>query len=165
MIRLRMRPRFKRVLSISPDQVLRLLSDALESTRVVSGRVYRRSAVFKVPAEVRHFWSPQLHLAVESHDGEAEIVGRFSPHPTVWSFFIALYVAIAFGGTMGVTFGFSQWTLGTNPYALWAGPVAITLAVLVYVAARVGQHLGRDQMNLLFEFLGTTLGTSQGAGP
>lgn len=151
---LRMRPRFTGMATVTPMEFREALEDALSRSDNFRGSVFDTSAVVKVAERDRHFWSPQLHLALESADPPGSFIrGRFSPHPTVWSGFLALYLAIAFSGIIGVIFGASQWTLGTPPTGFIAGPAAIFLTVIVYLAARIGRRLGRDQMTRLRQFL------------
>lgn len=150
----RMRPRFTGMASVTPLEFLEALESALSHSVDFRGSVFDTSAVVKVAERDRHFWSPQMHLALEITDPAGSFIrGRFSPHPTVWSGFLALYLAIAFSGIIGVIFGASQWTLGTPPTGFIAGPAAIFLTVVVYLAARVGRRLGRDQMARLRQFL------------
>ncbi|NNE69193.1 MAG: hypothetical protein HKN29_02390 [Rhodothermales bacterium] len=156
---LRMRPRFVGHAPGLPADYLAALDAALAETADFHGSTFDTSAVVKVAERNRHFWSPQLHLALEPKTDSPEpgtdtvVRGRFSPHPTVWSGFLALYLAIAFSGIVGVIFGASQWTLGVSPTGFLAGPTAILLTALVYAAARVGRRLGRNQMAQLRAFL------------
>jgi hypothetical protein len=148
-----MRPRFSGRAPHGRSRFQALLQDSLDASDGIRGVTYESSAVLKVAERDRHFWSPQLHLALEGDEDQITIHGRFSPHPTVWSGFLALYLAIAFSGIIGVIFGTSQWTLGVTPTGLIAGPTAIALTGLVYLAARTGRRLGRDQMRELSIFL------------
>ena len=155
---LRMRPRFRGHAPHDRSRAQVLLQNAIDDSTGVRGTTYEFSAVLKVAEEDRHFWSPQLHLSLDDGEDQTLIHGRFSPHPTVWSGFLALYLAIAFGGLIGVIFGLSQWTLGVTPTALLAGPAAIVLSAVVYLAARTGRRLGRDQMAELSTFLVDAIG-------
>ncbi|MFT5142653.1 MAG: hypothetical protein ACI84D_001269, partial [Thalassolituus oleivorans] len=101
-----------------------------------------------------------MHLSIENEGDQIEVFGRFSPHPTIWSAFLAMYLAIAFAGLMGVVFGYSQWILGLYTTGLWSGPIAIFLTSLVYLAARIGRRLGEDQMRELSDFLTHATGLS-----
>ena len=150
---LRMRPRFEGVVDAPAEEVQARLRRAVEAQDRFRGRVYDTSAVLKVSEEERHFWSPQLHLSMEPSGTRTEVLGLFSPHPTVWSAFLAAYLAIAFSGIMGVTIGASQWLLDTTPWALWAGPASIVLTVAVYLAARLGRRLGHGQTLDLYRFV------------
>ena len=153
MASLRMRPRFTRTVSMLPNQVTDRLRTALKDPGATCiGRVYERHAMLQIPHNERHYWSPQLSLSMEKEGSETRIHGLFAPRPAVWSMFIALYVFIGFSGVMGVIFGWSQWSIGQQAMALWAGPLAILLALGVYGLARVGQRLGYQQMIQLRDF-------------
>lgn len=65
---------------------------------------------------------------------------------------MALYAATAFLGSMGVIYGWSVLSLGGTGHALWAGPAALVIAGVIYMAGRLGRHLGMDQMRLLKRF-------------
>lgn len=148
---LRLRPRFEFVVAIEPNDALRRLDTILKdpSSRV-SGTVFTSSAVLKVPPDEVHFWSPQLQVSIDPHlPSGAVIRGLFGPQPTIWSLFVALYVAIGFLGSMGVVYGYADWTLGGSGMALWCGPIAAVAALMVYISARTGRRLGVPQMHLL----------------
>ena len=147
MAQLRLRPRITRTSPHAPDAVLRRIDVALESDGSVTGKVFNSSAVLRVPAAERHFWSPHLEIGVEPcPEGGTELRGIFGPRPAIWSIFVAAYAAIGFLGVMGVTFGASQILLGHAAWALWAGPAALGAALLVYLIARIGRRLGYSQM-------------------
>lgn len=114
--------------------------------------------MLKVRPEEMVFWSPQLQISIDPHlKGGSMVRGLFGPRPAVWGLFIALYAAIGFSTVMGVIFGYSQWTLGQPAMALWAGPVGIVAAVVVYIVGRTGRRLGMQQMRELKAFLDETL--------
>jgi hypothetical protein len=155
---IRLRPRFRRPVRCSPRAVLGAIGRAVGGPGApVAGTVFESSAVLKVLPDRQHFWSPQLQLSVEADGDGAEVHGLFGPHPTVWSLFIAAYVAIGFLGSMGVTFGFAQWTMGRVPWALWSAPLAAALALAVWIVGRAGRRLGMEQVRELFAFVEATL--------
>lgn len=151
---IRLRPTFRKEVGCTPNDLMDALSGALSTSSGIRGAVYEASCMLRVPLDEVHFWSPQLQVSIDTvEDGHTIVHGIFGPRPAVWSMFIALYVAIVFAGSMGVIYGFSQLTLGDNPFALWAGPAAIVLYAAVYFVGRVGRRLGHDQMIQLKEFL------------
>ncbi|NND70112.1 MAG: hypothetical protein HKN43_00895 [Rhodothermales bacterium] len=116
--------------------------------------VYSNTCVLSTPLSEVRFWSPQLHLSAEANqDGYAELHGIYGPRPSVWSVFVALYVGIGFLGCMGVIFGLSMLSIGESVSALWAGPIAIAAAVIVYIVGRAGRRFGMDQMLQLKELM------------
>lgn len=163
---IRLRPRFRQDLDCSPRVVLRTLSDALAhpDTRI-TGSIFESSAILKVPTDDLHFWSPQLQVSVEPRDGGSTVHGLFGPHPTIWSLFIVLYVAIGFAATMGGAIGAAQWTLDRFPWTLWSIPVGIVLASVVWVVGRTGRRLGYGQTRMLYDFLQERLDECELTGP
>lgn len=156
---LRMRPRFRGVVPGSIDGFMARLRRAVSTSQEIDGSAYESSAVLRFRLDHRRFWSPQLHLSLEPDADTCRVLGLLSPHPTIWSFFLALYLALAFAGLMGVTFGLSQYLLGQAPVALWSGPAAIVLSGLTFLAARAGRGLGAAQSRQLVEFLVAATGT------
>jgi hypothetical protein len=149
---LRMRPRFTAAAPIPHSDVIQRLREGLEEGPF-EGSLYESSAVIKVPSHDRHFWSPQLHLSFESEASGTRIFGLLSPHPTIWSFFVAIYLAAGFAGTMAVLFGLSQIAAGGSPQALWGGPTALAVAGLAYLTARAGRRLGSEDTRRLVRFV------------
>lgn len=148
-----MRPRFRREVPCDPDAVLASLAELLDHPDSgIDGRLFGSSALLRLEASRVRFWSPQLQLSVDRSDpGRSLVHGIFGPHSTIWSLFLALYVAAGFIGMMGALFGYAQWILETPPRALWAVPAATVLAVATYVVGRIGRLLGQDQTRFLFD--------------
>lgn len=149
----RMRPRFRREIPCNPDAVVASVADLVERPESgVDGRLFGTSALLRLEDSRVRFWSPQLQLSVEPMDrGRCLVYGIFGPHSTIWSLFLALYVAAGFIGMMGALFGYAQWILETPARALWAVPAATLLAVVTYAVARVGRFLGREQTRFLYD--------------
>jgi len=151
---IRLRPRFRRELACTPDTFSAALKRALtEHSGSVVGNVYKAACVLKISAEEAHFWSPQLHLSIENETPGTVLHGLFGPRPSIWSIFVALYAALLFLGSMGMIFGFSQWTLGGSGMLMWTGPAALVLAGVIYAVGRTGRRLGMDQMVQLRDFV------------
>lgn len=151
----RMRPRFRRAVPCDPDAVLASIAELVgDPHSAIEGRVFDSSAVLRPESSSLRFWSPQLQLSVDRRESEGEgtlVLGLFGPHPTIWSLFVALYVAAGFLGTMGALFGYAQWILDRPATALWTVPAAGALAAMTYVVARTGRRLGSDQTRLLYD--------------
>lgn len=149
----RMRPRFRRAVPCDPDAVLASLAELVgDPLSAIEGRVFDSSAVLRPESSSLRFWSPQLQLSVERREAEGTLVlGLFGPHPTIWSLFVALYVAAGFLGMMGALFGYAQWILDRPATALWTVPTAGALAAMTYLVARTGRRLGSDQTRFLYD--------------
>jgi len=110
------------------------------------GQVFRKHAVVQMRDAERTFWSPYLNLEVEDEPDGSAIVGRFSPHPNVWTMFMAIYILLALTALGGLSYGIVQYTLGQTPWSLWIVPAALGLYGFVYGATLIGQGLGAEQM-------------------
>jgi hypothetical protein len=167
----RMRPTFSLPLRCAPDAFLDAFRRRLESPdSAFAGLVTRRHVFLRVPAPRQHFWSPQLELELRAPEptcdadhegaptsskarGTRRVHGRFSPHPHVWTMFMAIYGVLGIGGCAGLVWGLAQWTLGEAAWALLAVPASVALIAFVYGAAFIGQGLGSEQMYELRSFV------------
>lgn len=122
---------------------------AAGGTRGVRGRVHGDPAEPAVPPADARFFSPVLVLQRMEEHGRLLLKGRFSPHPHVWTLFMAVYGILALGCTGSLMFGISQWLIAEPPWALVGAPLALALAGFVYGAAVIGQGLSAEQMYVL----------------
>ncbi len=101
--------------------------------------------------EHRHFWSPWLVLDLETRDdadgaGITRVIGRFSPHPTVWTGYTFTYLALGVIAFFSSVFAFSQHSLGGSPSSLWGLLASAVMAAGLLWSSWVGQRLAREQM-------------------
>ena len=151
---LQIRPRFKIQTRENPEWVLSRLEQALsKSEAAITGKVVSHHVVLNIPQKDQHYWSPQLHLEVEEDEEGSLIRGLFGPKPTVWTLFVFIYSVIGLFGLIALTFGLSKWMLGEITFWFWGIPGSLVAALVVYFIARTGQHLGREQMEVLKDFL------------
>jgi hypothetical protein len=153
------RPRFQRQHPATAEQVIHRLSEALKnSDGSIKGSVMDHHIVLRMPVEQQHYWSPQLSLTIEDNmEGGALIRGLYGPRPSVWLMFVFLYSSLgAISLFIGIT-GFSQLSLGMSAPALWALPVAAGIALILYLFAKAGERLGKDEMHRLRNFMDAAL--------
>jgi len=142
-----MRPRFELQLPVTREAWLNALRSALQNDpESLRGQVFRKHAVVEMRDGERTFWSPYLNLEVEDEPDGSVIRGRFSPHPNVWTMFMAVYILLAIVALGGLSYGMVQYTLGQSPWALLIAPAAVALFGFVYGATLIGQGLGAEQM-------------------
>jgi hypothetical protein len=142
-----MRPRFEFQLPVTRETWLEALRSALQDdAESLRGQVFRKHAVVEMRDGERTFWSPYLNLEVEDEPDGSAIRGRFSPHPNVWTMFMAVYILLALAALGGLSYGMVQYTLGQSPWSLWIVPAAVALFGFVYGATLIGQGLGAEQM-------------------
>jgi hypothetical protein len=145
-----MRPRFELQLPVERATWLEAFQQLLhDDPGCCRGQVFRKHVVLEVRGEERSFWSPYLNLEVEDEPDGAAIRGRFSPHPHVWTMFMAIYIPLANVALAGLVYGVVQYTLGHTPWALLIAPAALAVFGFVYGATLIGQGLGADQMYMM----------------
>lgn len=168
-----LRPTFRLALAQPPDEAINTLAARLAAgdAPIVSQRAGRHMTLTVTPA-VRHFWSPWLNLEFELPAPPApapDITGgedsvetapyappaggslhaRFSPAPSLWTGFMAVYFTLATAGFLALMWAAAQWTMGSPPTLLW-----VTLGCFLgcggcWWVSRVGQKLAHEQMHLL----------------
>lgn len=106
------------------------------------------------PVKAQHMWSPQLAVDLRPHAvDQCTLIGRFSPHPNVWTLYVAMSAALGFAALLFGAYGYVQWTMGQDPWALLGLPGGLLGVLALYLLSQLGQSLGHDQMDELVEFL------------
>ena len=147
---LKMQPSFKLDVPLSADQAIEKIRSALAKSSdygpvAVAGRVLDLKIA---PSECR-FWSPHLSVQLSDTDRGAELFGRFSPRPEIWTMVIAIYAVVIFLMLPATMFGCVQWSLGFSPWAFILIPIGLGIIVMIHTASVVGQRLSSDQMESL----------------
>lgn len=155
----KLRPRFEMSTALTVREVTDLVRAKLAREGTINAMfIGDRIELAPRGADV-HFWSPQLTLDLlpatpePPSDARTRIVGRFAPHPHVWSLYLAVHAVGAFATLAAALFGLSQRMIGQTPWALWALPAAPALAALMWSLGFVGQNLGAEQMYALRRFI------------
>lgn len=141
----------------SAEQILERLSRALRAPdSEVNGLVTSTRIELHTRRKDQHLWSPQLAVDLKSsQDEQTHLVGRFSPHPNVWTMYVALSAAICFAGLMSGAYGYVQWLMDQSPWSLLGVPLSLFGFLGLYFVSQLGQSLGHDQMDQLVAFLET----------
>ncbi|NER18742.1 GTP-binding protein [Spongiivirga citrea] len=154
-----LRPRFQMELDHPKEELLALFEgDKDEKSRFLLKRIDDHVFI-KMNEEEAHFWSPQLHLEInKTENNGSKLYGLFGPNPTLWTFFIFLHFGI---GTLFIIFGiwaYSNWSLKFSYFPqLVVCFVMILFWIILYIFGRIGKAKGKEQMNLLHEFMMNTL--------
>jgi hypothetical protein len=150
-----MRPHFEIPVSDDGPAVLAHLNDLLaEPDAPFMGQVLTQHAYLRLPYDQRTMLSPNLDLELLTDaDGETVLHGRFSPHPSVWTGFIAIFATLGMIGLGGLFYGLAQLTVQETPWAMLAAPISLALIAFVYGGAFIGQGLSTDQMYALRAFV------------
>lgn len=155
----RARPRFRLELHLAPEVVVERVRKHLEAERGVSGAVFHRTLLLTVSDEDTHFWSPHLDVQLEEgSDGGTLLTAMFTPHPQIWTSFIAVQALFAFLSVGAAVWLTSVLILGQDP-TVAVGSLGLMLfgGGFAYGAAYVGQGLGSEQMYVLRAFLDAAL--------
>lgn len=161
MTSIRIRPRFKGVYSITPEQVEKHVREHLKlpdcpcTAKITTGFI----VLYVLPKD-QHFWSPQLSLSFEKDEESDKTIirGLYGPNPTVWAIFTFGYGAIAILALFIGFYGFSQYSLGQNASILWSLPILAVAALVLYLVAQFGQKLGVEQTFTLHHFFENSVG-------
>ncbi len=156
---IRNRPRFKLKTSLTPEEFteqLRLNQQKKDSQ--FTGKISSQESYIEVRTEDTPIWKPRLTLRaeVEPDDG-TYIRGIFGPRPTIWTFFMFLYIGF---GTMFLLFGSLYYSMHLveskdDTDFSWSGAATLfsLLAIIAtYIVAKIGQEKSKDQMKQLRKF-------------
>ena len=153
------RPRFRELYHLPASETIQKLKTAVEKEgAAIKGLVVDQHILLYLPAKDQHYWSPQLSIDIEEHQEGALIRGLYGPRPSVWLLFVFLYSVLGAISLFVAITGFSQYSLGLPAPVLWVLPVAAILALFLYLSAKTGERLGKDQMYQLHHFLDDVLG-------
>ncbi len=159
MTSIRIRPRFQQIIPDSQEKIESKIKLKLkESQTDCVGSVIPGFIVFKIPHSERHYWSPQLSLSLEEHEGGTLIRGLYGPNPTVWAMFTFGYSALGLIALFISIIGFSNVSLGLEAPQLWALPVLAGVALILYFIAQTGQKIGVEQTFTIHHFYEETMG-------
>lgn len=152
-----LRPHFDVQVPQDLETTLAQLADAFEEGPF-DGKVLGGHAQLMIPAERRHMWSPWLTFEIRAEDDGTRLEGRFAPHPTIWTLYLALYAMLGFSA-LGLTFfGLSQSIAEQSPTALWGVPVCLGLAAALFGLGFVGKGLTGQQMAAMRRFVQGAVG-------
>jgi hypothetical protein len=156
--KLRFRPRFRLIVDKPPNELIESIRKAIDKNQAIcTGEIVDHHIILKVPKSQQHYWSPQLALELEANDSGTMVRGLFGPKPNVWTMFVFFYSSIGFLTTMGLIFGLSQMMLKMSAYGLWSVPIGGLLLIGLFVMSKVGQNLGKSQMDQLSNILQSVL--------
>lgn len=155
---LRHRPRFDLRVDLDPAAAEALLRDALVQTELpIRGAHFPGQFELQVKDAARHVWSPHMSVLFEQRDDGTRVTGHVGPNMAIWSLFITAYGALGIFTTAGLTFGYSQWSLGQTPYGFWFAGACALATVAVWALGKLGERLATPQTEQLHEFLRGTL--------
>ena len=149
-----LRPHFDLVVSLPTEAVLTTLAERFrDANGTWVGHITGQHAQLVVPRKDRHLWSPWLSFSVEEDEKGSLLSGRFAPHPSVWTMYMAFYAMLLFSMLGLGFFGLSQWLAGEAPTMLWSLPIGAVIGAVLYGSAFIGQGLTARQMCAMRSFI------------
>lgn len=124
----------------------------------IRGLAMQDHITLQIPADERHFWSPQLSVILYDEINQTRLVGVYGPMPNVWIIFAFGYLGISTLLVFILIIGLSQKNLGMDSPVLWWAPVLVALLVALYFISQMGQKLGASQMFTLHHEMENILG-------
>jgi hypothetical protein len=154
MSKARLRPRYRYVSQKPKKEILHNIGESLKQNNVnLEGQVIQEHAFIRIPEKKQHYWSPELHIWVREEDTETVIFGVMGPKPKIWTMFMFFYTAVLTLWFFGSSYGLIQLWLAMKAPFLWSIPAGFIGTALVYGAAQWGQYKGKEQMEILQEFI------------
>ena len=156
--KLHLRPRFKYKVHNSADKSLQTLRSHFdESEYKFRGEFVGEHIIISVNKNDEHYWSPTVSLRILQHNEGSVIKGLFGPKPEVWTLFAMLRLAMLTASIFLTIMGLVQLTLEKIPWALYGLLPILLLAIVVWIAGRIGKQAGQAQMDLLKHYVFTAL--------
>ena len=154
---LRSRPRFKVYTKATKEELITLIQKHLKiSNKIIGGYANREFAMVRLRQEKEKYWAPQLQIRWEEdedHPNQIIVRGIIGPRPNIWTMFMFFYgLAGALVITLG-TYALSEYIVKGESYWIWIVPFGIAIAVATYFAAKIGQKLAKEHLNVLHQFV------------
>lgn len=111
-----------------------------------AGHLVGDHAQLVIRRKKRNIWSPWLTFAIDEREDHVRLSGRFAPHPSGWTLYLAAYGIVGISMLGLGLFGVSQWMAGLPATALWSVPVGALLLSCLYASAFLGQGLSAEEM-------------------
>lgn len=155
-----LKPRFKIERNESKDVIIEKFKKEFSSDNCIyCTKIIDHHIVIDVPKDEDHFWSPQLHIEVESNEENKTIVkGLFGPKPQVWTFFMFIHFAVAVAFIVFFVVAYTRWNLKQDyTFALIMCIAMPVFWIILYILGQLGKKKGYKQMVQLETFLSIIL--------
>ncbi len=149
------RPRFALKVGCDPEGAMKTIEASLQKDKTVTGEQSNNLTFLRIPSWDRHYWSPEMtvRIEVEEYSDFTKVSCLVGPMQSVWALWAFIYSSIALVTVFGGIFGLVEYNqYGESPW-LWVIPIGILGISSAFVAAKIGQRKGRDQMLHLISFL------------
>lgn len=153
----RIRPRYRRETEKTAGQVIASIVSGLRQSKTIKGNTLENHAYLGIPEKEQKYWSPEMHVTVETLENGALVGGVIGPRPKIWTMYMFFYSAVIVMFFLGAALGISQWMLHMEAPWLWSMPICVILYLLVIAAAKYGQYKSRAQMKNILDFLDSAI--------
>lgn len=149
-----LRPRIKIISELTKEEVLERLKSRLDDdNNYFTGWAKEGYALISLPEKEKKVWTPQLNLQIDDHEGGSEVRGVIGPSASVWTAFAFTFSILGFVAFVSLFWGFSRLSLDYSAEILWLVPIMSIIILGVYLLARVGQQMSRNQVKELKNFV------------
>lgn len=155
------RPRFKLVSDLSHEEIFMCLKNFVENDDTVYGKKVFEQYYLDIPIEHRHYWSPELRITLDKdnlYPNQTLIRVMVGPTTAVWLTFVFTYAVLGLISLFGGMYGLVQWNLGNESLWIYCLPITLIITLLVYMVAKTGQKIARDETLHLVSVLYHALG-------
>jgi hypothetical protein len=159
-VSLRLRPRFSVESPLSMQDLISRIQTAIKrENSPICGEAMIGHATIKLPPDQILPWTPRITMTLEPLPNEKGTLvrGMFSPEPTIWTFFMFLYVIMGFSLLIVLMWGGSLYALDEEAGVLWLAPLLALGMLAIWIFSRVGQKMSAPQMAFLHQELETIL--------
>lgn len=149
------RPRFTLKIESDPDQAIKHVENCVNKDKTVSGNRSNDLIFLKTPSWEQHYWSPEMtaRIEIEEYTDYTSVSCLIGPRQTVWGLWAFIYSSVLLVTIFGGIFGLVQYSQdGSSPW-MWVIPIGIIILSTAFIASKIGQRKGRDQMLHLISFL------------
>lgn len=153
-----LRPRIKIISKLPQDELVKKINEKIKDPNTsCSGWAKEDYALVCAPENDRHLWTPQLNLQFEEQEDGTEVRGVIGPSASVWTAFAFAFSLLGFIAFVSLFWGLSRLSLDYSADILWLVPISLVLILGVYLLAKIGQQMTRNQVKQLKEFIQSTV--------
>lgn len=149
------RPRFALKMNEEPSKILQCLEIGFKNDPTVGGVFAKHHLFLKIPEREQHYWSPELSVRVEIEEftDYTTISCLVGPRQSVWALWAFIYTAILLLTLFSGFFGWAQYNVDGTSSWLWVVPFGVIGLSTAFLASKIGQRKGRNQMLHLISFV------------
>lgn len=162
----RVRPRFTDTVDLTRDEIReKILRSLAADSPSLEVKPFPEFIGIHIAEKDRRYWSPRLFLSLDPQpDGGTLISGTYGPEIEIWGIFLYGYLITGLIGTFTLILGFSQRMVESNPWGFYVAGAMAVVALVLYLAAQLGQKLGAWQTFQLHQAYETAIGRKGGGG-